>query len=83
MQSIPHAKLFGDRTGGGCGLPFSSELPVGWSIRFSASPIYDINKNLTEFGIDPDFNIQMSESGMMVGKDDIIDAAIGYILQHQ
>ncbi len=81
MQSIPHAKLFGDRTGGGCGLPFSSELPVGWSIRFSASPIYDINKNLTEFGIDPDFNVQMSESGMMGGKDDIIDAAIGYILQ--
>ena len=28
-------------TGGGSGLPFSSELPNGWSVRFSASPMYE------------------------------------------
>ena len=44
----------GDQTGGGSGLPFSSELPGGWSIRFSASPIYNAKMQHTEFGIKPD-----------------------------
>lgn len=35
------ATIVGDRTGGGAGMPFSSELPNGWSVRFSACPMYE------------------------------------------
>ncbi|EKC55562.1 hypothetical protein LEA_15281, partial [human gut metagenome] len=45
--------VMGDRTGGGSGLPFSSELPNGWSVRFSACPVLDVNKQHTEFGMTP------------------------------
>ena len=45
MRSIDNGKIIqvGDQTGGGSGLPFTSELPNGWSIRFSASPHFDKN----------------------------------------
>ena len=53
MKTLPQVEIIGARTGGGGGLPFSSELPNGWSIRFSASPITDPEGNDTEWGIDP------------------------------
>lgn len=53
MKTLPNVKIVGARTGGGGGMPFSQELPNGWSIRFSACPILDPNGNETEFGIDP------------------------------
>ena len=80
MRILPQVTTFGDKTGGGSGLPFSSELPIGWSIRFSASPIYDAEKNHTEFGIDPDFKVNMTTESMIAGKDRIIDAAKLYLL---
>ena len=54
MKCCPNVKIVGDTTGGGAGLPFSSELPNGWSVRFSACPIYDKDGQSTEFGIPPD-----------------------------
>ena len=48
MKTIPGVILVGDRTGGGSGLPFSSELPGGWSIRLSASPTLDVNGEHTD-----------------------------------
>ena len=30
MRCFPNVTLVGDKTGGGSGLPFSSELPNGW-----------------------------------------------------
>lgn len=75
MRYAPNATIMGDKTGGGSGLPFSSELPNGWSIRFSASPMYDINKNHIEFGIEPDVNVAMTAEDARDGKDTIIEAA--------
>jgi Periplasmic protease len=75
MKQLPNVTIMGDRTGGGSGLPFHSELPNGWSIRFSASPMYDADKNQTEFGIDPDVNVQMKRSDMEKGLDTIIEEA--------
>lgn len=75
MQLLPQVVTVGDRTGGGSGLPFSSELPNGWSIRFSASPIYDSGKQHTEFGIDPDKRVNMSLEDMLNGIDSIIEVA--------
>ena len=53
MKGLPQVAVVGDTTGGGSGMPFSSELPCGWGVRFSASPVYDAQMRLTEHGVDP------------------------------
>ncbi len=75
MKQMPKSIIVGDKTGGGSGLPFSSELPNGWSVRFSASPMYDPDMNHLEFGINPDIKIDMTLEDMQKGKDTIIEAA--------
>jgi hypothetical protein len=75
MKHAPNATIVGDKTGGGSGLPFSSELPNGWSVRFSASPMYDANKQHIEFGIDPDVQVSMTDSDKSKWKDTIIEKA--------
>ena len=75
MKVMPQATIIGDKTGGGSGLPFSSELPNGWSVSFSASPLYDSDMNHTEFGIEPDIKVSMSTEDMLNGKDTIIETA--------
>jgi hypothetical protein len=79
MKCFPNTVIIGDKTGGGAGLPFSSELPNGWSVRFSASPMYDRNKQSTEEGIDPDINVALSTRDYVYGKDTIIEAARKYL----
>lgn len=75
MRCCPNVEVVGDKTGGGAGLPFSSELPNGWSIRFSACPMYDKDKNSTEDGIDPDISVGLMGSDFFRGKDTIIERA--------
>lgn len=75
MKCCPGVTIIGDKTGGGAGMPFSSELPNGWSVRFSACPMYDRNKNCTEFGIEPDHNVQLTDSDFAKGRDTIIEYA--------
>lgn len=75
MQQMPLVTVIGDRTGGGSGMPFSSELPNGWSVRFSACPLYGPDMEQLEFGIDPDIRIDMTDEDMARGLDTIIEAA--------
>ena len=75
MKQMPQAIIIGDKTGGGSGLPFSSELPNGWSVRFSASPMYDPDMKHQEFGIDPDIKVDMTSEDMQKGIDTIIETA--------
>lgn len=75
MKRCPNVIVVGDVTGGGSGMPFSSELPIGWAVRFSACPMYDADKNPTEFGIEPDHNVSLSDSDFMRGEDTIIEFA--------
>lgn len=75
MGCFPNVRVVGDTTGGGAGMPFSSELPNGWSVRFSAEPMYDKGKNSTEFGIAPDHNVALSQADLMSGKDTLIEFA--------
>lgn len=75
MKEMPLVTVMGDQTGGGSGLPFSSELPIGWSIRFSASPSYDARMQHVEFGIEPDVKASLDESLAASGKDSMIEAA--------
>lgn len=75
MHQLPNVTLVGDRTGGGSGLPFSSELPNGWSVRFSASPMYDPEMNHLEFGIEPDIRVDISSDDYNKGVDTILERA--------
>lgn len=75
MKCCPNAIIIGDKTGGGAGMPFSSQLPNGWSVRFSACPIYDRNKQCTEFGIEPDQYVSLTDEDFAKGRDTIIEAA--------
>jgi C-terminal processing protease CtpA/Prc len=82
MRYCPNVKILGDRTGGGGGLPLSSELPNGWSVRFSACPNFDADKQQIEFGIDPDIRIDLLPSDAEKGKDTLIEAAMEILKNH-
>ena len=69
------ATIIGDKTGGGAGMPFSSELPNGWGVRFSACPMYDSQHNSTEFGIDPTIRVDIKSSDFQKQVDTIIETA--------
>ena len=56
-------------------MPFTQEIPCGWSVRYSAVIIYDKDMNHTEFGIEPDIKAGMEEEDMRKGKDTIIEKA--------
>lgn len=75
MKALPNVLLVGDHTGGGAGMPFNSSLPNGWGVRFSAVPMYDAQGESTEFGIEPDYNIQQTDADFARGEDTIIEFA--------
>ena len=75
MKHAHNATIIGDKTGGGGGFPFSSELPNGWSLRFSTSPTYDADKNHIEFGVEPDIKLEMLPADLNRMKDTYIEYA--------
>ena len=75
MKAMPNVKIVGDRTGGGAGMPFSSSLPNGWVVRFSAVPMYDALHQSTEFGIEPDYPVELLFEDVLRGEDTIIEYA--------
>lgn len=82
MKTIPNVSVIGARTGGGGGLPFNSEMPNGWSVRFSACPMTSPDGTITEFGIDPSpgCEVHAPDSILIQGIDPILDFAINHIL---
>ncbi len=79
MSCLPQVTLMGDTSGGGSGLPFTSELPNGWSVRFSASPHLNVDKEQIEWGIDPDIKVDMDEVDAFNNIDTIIETARAYL----
>ena len=75
MKCCPRVTVVGDRTGGGAGLPFTSELPNGWTVRFSACPMYDRDRRSTENGIEPDVSVGITPDDLARGRDTIIETA--------
>lgn len=75
MKNANNVTIIGDKTGGGSGLPFTSELPNGWSIRFSASPMFNAHKEHIEFGVEPDIYVSMDQNDIDKKRDTIIDKA--------
>ena len=81
MRCMPQVIQVGDQTGGGSGMPFTATLPNGWTVRFSACPNYDRDRNQTEFGIAPDYNVAITDADFLRGKDTIIEFARNLINQ--
>lgn len=79
MKCLPLVTVMGDVTGGGSGMPMSSALPNGWSVRFSASPMLDVDGNHIEFGVEPDIAVSLDKEAACNGIDSIIEAARNYI----
>lgn len=79
MKCLPLVTVIGDVTGGGSGMPMSSALPNGWSVRFSASPMLDVDGNHIEFGVAPDIAVSLDKEAACNGIDSIIEAARNYI----
>jgi C-terminal processing protease CtpA/Prc len=75
MRCMPQVIQVGDQTGGGSGMPFTASLPNGWTVRFSACPSYDRDRNQTEFGIAPDYHVGITDADFLSGKDTIIEFA--------
>ncbi len=75
VKGLPQVTIVGDRTGGGAGMPFSAELPNGWSVRFSACPMYDRNMQSTEEGIAPDIHVDITSADYARSVDTILEAA--------
>lgn len=82
MKEMPNVTLIGDKTGGGGGLPRSSELPNGWKVRYSASVTSDPSLQSVEHGVTPDITVFMTNEDIQNGKDTLIETAITLIKQH-
>ena len=79
VKPLPQVVVIGDKTGGGSGLPLNSTLPNGWTVRFSACPILDIEGKHTEFGITPHEEVQITSADWNNGRDTMIESARGII----
>ncbi len=82
MMQCPQVTILGDTTGGGSGMPFSSELPNGWQVRYSAEPQLDVDYQHTEFGIAPDIVCQLDSLQALEGFDTIIEKARSLIINY-
>lgn len=78
MSVLPQARLFGDQTGGGGGIPVFAELPNGWTYRFSGSQTIDLNGNQIEFGVQVDEDLTSPEL-VISGRDHFIDSAVSWL----
>lgn len=78
MKLLPGVSIVGAKTGGGSGMPFSSELPNGWGVRFSACSILDAEGHTTEQGIDPTpgCEVDLDLQAALSGHDTMLDRAI-------
>lgn len=79
MRYLPNVTILGDRTGGGAGMPFTSELPNGWTVRFSASPHFDAGMQHIEDGIEPHISVDMKKEDEQDNIDTLIEAACDFL----
>lgn len=79
MKHLPYVTVMGDKTGGGAGLPLSSELPNGWGVRYSSTQTLDAEGKHIEFGIEPHYYVSLTDEDRAGGRDTMIEAAITYI----
>jgi len=76
ITALPHARLVGDQSGGGGGIPAFGELPNGWMYRFSATQTLTPQGEHTEGGIPVDIRVDMDPLDEAAGIDSIIESAL-------
>lgn len=78
MRNLPNVRIVGDTTGGGSGMPYSSEIPCGWAVRMSACPVYDSQMRLTEHGVPPSdgCKVDLDPEKALKGTDTMLDFAL-------
>ncbi|WP_301347214.1 S41 family peptidase [uncultured Duncaniella sp.] len=78
MKLLPGVRIAGATTGGGSGMPYSSEIPCGWSVRFSACSMLDANGVSTEGGVTPTEGcaVDTDPQDALNGKDTILEKAM-------
>lgn len=70
----------GQKSGGGSGLPASSELPNGWRVRYSAVKNYAADMTQYEGGIEPNIFVEnVSYYDDPAAEDEIFATAIQYL----
>jgi Peptidase family S41/Tricorn protease C1 domain len=79
MSVLPNVTLVGDNTGGGGGLPISSDLPNGWQYRFSATYQTLPDGFSIEGGVPADVYASTGAKEELEGRDAIIEKAIEVI----
>lgn len=79
MSNFPHVTIVGDTTGGGGGLPSDYQLPNGWTYRISTTATYDMTGFNVEDGFPPHVAMNLDTTQMLLGRDNILDYAIGFL----
>ena len=81
MKLIPGVTIVGATTGGGSGMPYSSELPCGWTIRCSACSVLDALGQTTENGVipTPGCEVDLNPDLALQGTDTMLEMAISVI----
>ena len=75
-KAIPNVTVIGGKTGGGGGIPATTELSNGWTLRVSASRTFDKEGRNIEIGVDPNIALDISEADKLKGRDTILDRAL-------
>jgi hypothetical protein len=79
MSQLPNVKMLGDQTGGGGGLPTSSQLPNGWVFRYSSTLTTTADGFNFELGVPVGIRQDMLQSDENQGIDSIIERGISEI----
>ena len=82
-QAYDNIILMGDTTSGGLGLPSMGALPNGWHYRIPVTRALALDGNNYENGVPPDILLSFDlHRAQTMGRDNIIDSACSYILNH-
>lgn len=76
VREFPQVILMGDTTGGGGGVPVSSELPNGWNLRLSGTRTFTLDGLNLELGIPPDKLVYLSADSVQANRDNMIEEAL-------